>query len=187
MKPCHILFSCQLHGDAVQQGLRLRQLAAAHILAGQHTYGGLDDAKTVFFQLGQIVLGDGIFQHGRVHSRSYQLFAPGGQNRCGQHVVSQAVCQLGDDVGRGRGNQDQVCRLGQGDVLHIVLKIPCEGVYHAAVVGQGFKGQRGDELGGVLCHDHVYRCPCLAQTRSHICHLIGGDSAGNAQKHAFPL
>ena len=180
-----ILFPGDFHGNAVQQHLRLRQLAAAHILAGQQPHGGLDDAEAVVRQRFQIVLGDGIFQHGGVHGRGHQLFAPGGQNGGGEHIVRLTVGQLRNHIGGGGGNEDQIRRLGQGNVGHVVLKVPVEGVHNAPVVGQGFKGQRGNKFRGVFRHDHMDVCPGLAKTTCHICHFVGGNSPGDAKNHCF--
>ena len=175
----------QLHGDSVQQDLRLRQLAAAHILAGQKAAGGLDDAEAVLPEGLKVILGDGVFQHGGIHGGGDQLAALGGQDRGGQHIVRDAVGELREDVGGGGGDEDQVRRLREGDVVDIVLKIPGEGVHHAAVVRQGLKGQGGDELGGVFRHDDVDLRPRLAETAGDAGHLIGGDAAGDAQEHTL--
>ena len=175
----------QLPGDTVQQHLGLRQLAAAHVLAGQKAAGGLDDAEAVFFQGGNVILGDGVFQHGGIHGRGDQLAALGGQDCGGQHIVRDAVGELGNDIGGGRGDQDEVRRLGKGDMVDIVLKIPGEGIHHAAVVGQGLKGQGRDELGRVFRHDDVDVRPCLAESAGDAGHLIGRDAAGDPQQHAL--
>ena len=172
-------------GDVIQQDLRLRHLSAAHRLAGQQAAGGGDDLKAIPFQGGDVVLGDGVFQHGRVHGRGDQLLALGRQDHGGQHVVRDAVGELGDDVRRGRGDENEVRCLRQGDVGDIVLEIPGEGIHHAPVVGQGLKGQGGDELGGVLGHDDVDLRPGLPQGAGHVGNFIGGNAPGDAQQHAL--
>ena len=187
VEPGHVLGPGNYPENFLHQILRLRELAAAHILTGQHPHGGLEDAEAIAAQGLQIFLGGGVFQHGGIHGRGHQLGAPGSQHRGGEHVVGQTVGQLGNHVGSGRGNENHVCRLGQGHMGHVILKIPVEGVHNAAVVGQGFKGQGRDEVGGILGENAVNLRPGFAQGTGHIGHLIGGDSSGNPQKHGFPF
>ena len=175
------------HRDGLYQGLRLRQLAGAHILAGQHPHGGVDDGEAVAAQGRQVFLSGGIFQHGGVHGRGNELGAPGGQYRGGQHIVRQTVGQFRNDVGGCRGNEDHIRRLGKGHMGHIVLEIPGEGVHHAAVVGQGLEGKGGNEFGGVFRHDHVGVCPHFSQGAGYVGHFIGGNASGDPQKHAFSV
>ena len=98
----HILGLCDLLQDIVQQHLLFGQPAAAHILAGKHTALRGDHRDPIALQGGQVVLGDGVFQHAGVHGRGHQLGAAGGQQHGGQHIVRNAVGHLGDDIGGGR-------------------------------------------------------------------------------------
>ena len=173
--------------DVLNEDILLRQAAVAHILAGQHTALGRDDGEAVALQRGDVVLGDGVFQHPGVHGRGDQLRAFGREDGRGQHVVGNAVGHLGDDVGCGRCNEDDVGLFGQRDMSDLELEIPVEGVHHALVTGQGLKGDGSDELGGVFGHDDLHIGPQLAQCAGHIGHLIGGNAAGDAQKDAFAL
>ena len=158
----------QLPGDVIQEDLRLGHLSAAHRLAGQQAAVRRDDLKAVALQGLQVVLGDGVFQHGGVHGWGHQLLALGRQDHGGEHIVGNAVGQLGDDIRRGRGNEDQVRCRGQRDVMDVVGKIPVKSVHHAAVVGEGLEGQGGDELRGIPGHHHVDLRPRLPQGRGHV-------------------
>ena len=94
---------------------------------------------------------------------------------------------FGADVGRGRGNQNQIGPVGQGDVLHLMGEIPVEGVDDGAAACQLLKGQRGDKLRGVLGHNDLHRRVLLDQGRAEGRGLIGGNAAGDAQKDGFSL
>ena len=94
---------------------------------------------------------------------------------------------FGNDVGRGRCHQNDIRLFGQRDVGDLELEVAVEGVHHALVAGQRFKDERGDEMGGVLGHNDLHVRPQLFECAGHICHFIGGNTAGNAQKDAFAL
>ena len=94
---------------------------------------------------------------------------------------------FGDHIGGGRGDEDQIRLFRQRHMGHVILEIPGKGIHHAAVVGQGFKGQGSDELRGVFRHDHMNLRPRFSQTAGHIGHFIGGNAAADAQKDAFSL
>ena len=185
--------ACQIFGlgdgvqDVLNEHILLGQAAAAYILAGQQAALGGDDRKAVVLQRLEVVLGDGIFQHPGVHGRGDQLGALGGQHHGGEHVVGNAVGHLGNDIGRGRGHEDDVGFLGQRDVGDFKLEIAVKGVHHALVARQGLKGEGRDELGGVPGHDDFHVGPQLFECAGHVCHFIGGNAAADAQKDAFSV
>ena len=154
-------------------------------MAGQLPALGRDDGKAVLFKRADVVLGDGVFQHTGVHGGRHQFRAPRRQHGGGEHIVGDAVSHLGDDVGGGRGHQDDVRLFGQLDVGHFKLEIPVEGVHHALVAGQRLKGDGRDELGGVAGHDDLDVGPPFFQRAGHPGHFISGDAAGHAQQDAF--
>ena len=173
--------------DVLEQHILFGQTAAAHILAGQHTALGGDHREAVVFQRFQVVLGDGVLQHPGVHGRAHQLGALCRQHHGGQHIVCDAVGHLGDDIGGGGGHQDHIGLFGQGNVGDLEFEVPVKGVHHALVAGQGLEREGSDELGGVPGHDDLYVGPQLAQCAGYVCHFIGGNAAGDAQKDAFAL
>ena len=171
----------------IQQNPLLRQAAGPHIAAGQNARTGRNDRKAVVLQCAQIVLCDGILQHMGVHGGSHQLGTGGGQRHGGEHIVRNAVGHLGDDVCRGRGHQNQVGGVGQRHMSHIILEVPVKGIHNAAVVGQRFKHQRCDELGGVAGHQHMNIRAGLCQRVGHIGHLVGRNPSGDAKDDGFAL
>ena len=173
--------------DILDQHIFLRQTAAANILAGQHAALGGDHREAVAFQRGDIILRDGVFQHSGIHGWRNELGALCSQHCGGEHIIGDAVGHLGDDVGSGRGDKDHIGFFCQRDVGDFKLEIPVKGVHHAFVAGEGLKGERSDELGGVPGHNDLHIGSQLAQCAGHIGHFIGGNAAAYAQKDAFSV
>ena len=103
----------------------------------------------------------------------------GSQRHGGEHIIGQPVGHLGNHIGGGRRNEHEIRRVGQRHMGHIILEIAVEGIHNAAPVGQRFKYQRCDELGGVLRHQHMHIRPHLDQRMGHIGHFVCGDAPGN--------
>ena len=103
----------QLPQDVVDQHTLIGQAPRADVAAGQHAGAGRDDREAVVFQRFEVILGDGVFEHVGVHGGRDQLGAGRGQRDGGQHVVGLTVGQLGDNIGRGRGDEHQICRVGK--------------------------------------------------------------------------
>ena len=169
------------------QQLFIRQLACAHILAGEHSNCRLDDLKAVALQGGKVVLGDRIVEHIGVHCRRHQFRTVAGKHGGREHIVRKPVRHLCNDVGSGRRYQHKVSPLCQRHMLDTVLKVAVKGVDHAAAVAQCLKGERGDELSGIFCHNDLHVTVHLCQTAGDICHFIGSDGAGDPQHHGLSL
>ena len=171
----------------LQQLVRLGHFPFPYRAAGQPAAGRLDELPAVSAQRGQIVLGHRVFVHPGVHGGGGQLWAVAGQDGGGEHVVRQAVGQLGQHVGGGGSHQHHVRLVGQGDVLHLKLIVAVEGVHAHPVARQGLEGMGTDELGGVFRHQHLHVGPLLHQGGSQAGGLIAGDAAGDGQQHGFSL
>ena len=100
-------------------------------------------------------------------------------------IIRQAVGQLGDHICGCRGDQHQIRRVGQRNMGHIILEVAVKGIHNAAVVGQGFKHQRGDKLRGVFGHQHMHIGAGFGQGMGHIGHFISGNAPGNAEDDGF--
>ena len=105
-----------------------------------------------------------------------RLGAGRGQRDGGQHVVGLTVGQLGDDVGRGRGDEHQICRVGKADMGHVVLEVAVKRIDLAAAAGQRLKHQRRDKLGGVFRHKNMYIRAQLDECMRHVGHFVGGNA-----------
>ena len=180
-----ILLTGQLSQNVIHQHTLIGQAARADIAAGQHTGPGGNDREAVMLQRFQVVLGNLVFQHMGVHGRGDELGAGRCQRDGGQHIVRLAVSHLSNDVGRGRGNQHEVRRVGKADVGHIVLEVAVKGIDLAAAMGQCLKHQRRDKLSGVFRHQYVNIRAQLDQRMSHIGHFVSGNAPGDAEDDGF--
>ena len=93
--------------------------------------------------------------------------------------------QLGADIGGGGGNNHQIGAVGQGNVLHLMDKVPVKGIHHCLPAGELLKRQGGDKLGGVFGHYHFHIGMKLYQSGSKAGCLVGSDTAGDTQKDGF--
>ena len=112
----------------LQQLLRLRHLPLPHGPAGQASAGRLHNLPAVPPQEGQVILGNRILIHAGVHGGRGDFGTVTGQNSGCQHVVRQAVGQLGQHIGRGGGDDDKVGLVRQGDMFRLMLKITIKSI-----------------------------------------------------------
>ena len=176
----------QLHA-ALHDLRRLAHASRAHIAAGQISALGADTVHAARLQDFQVFLCRNIFPHASVHRRGDQHGRAGGQAGGGQHIVGDTVSQLGHDIGRSGRDDKEIGALGQGNMLHLPALGPCEGIHHAGLVGQGFKGHGRNKLGGVLCHNHTHRSAQLFQARHRLAALIRRDAARHAKYNCLPV
>ena len=180
-----VLFTGYCPHYVVEKCLWLRHFSCTGVSACKISFSRLYHLKAVLFELFDIVLHNPVLVHIGVHGRGNELGTPTGQHRGGEHIVGQSVGKLRADVGRGRGNDNQVGTLGQGDVLHLVGEIPVKGIDHGAAAGELLKGQGRYKLSGIFGHDHLHRRVLLDKQGSQSGRLVGGDSAGDAQQNGF--
>ena len=171
--------------DGFQQFFRRRQAAFPGCSAGQKAGIGLYEFPPVRFQLLQIPLGGRVFIHMGIHGRSHKLGTGAGQGSGREHVVSEPVCELRDDVGRGRGDDEDVRLFRQGDVFNLIGVLAVEGVRYGPVLRQGVEGQWGHEPGGILRHDDIDISSLLHEGRSQFTGLVGRNSARDAEQNIF--
>ena len=95
---------------------RVGEPAGADVTAGEAPDGGFDDVHAAPAQGGD-VLGDGrVLPHLGVHRRADQHRRPGGEQRVGEQVGGQPGGVGADQLGRGRGDDDQVGVLPEAGV-----------------------------------------------------------------------
>ena len=102
--------------DFLDDGRRFRKTALALVAAGQIAGGRLHDVVAGAPQLRQVRLHHGVGQHVHVHGRNHQQRRLCGQRHGGEQVIGNARGQFGDDVGRGRGDHQQVGGVREIDV-----------------------------------------------------------------------
>ena len=117
---------------------RVGQPALAGVGAGEAALGRLDDQGAAAAQGGHVGGGGGVLPHLGVHGRGEHDRAPGGQEGVGEQVVGQPVRRLGQQVGRGGGDHDEVGGLADADVRDLVHVVPDLG--RDGLAGQGGPG-----------------------------------------------
>ena len=182
-----VLLAGKFAQHIVNQDPLVRQTSRADIAARQHARAGRNDRDPVMLKRFEVILRDGVFQHMGVHGGGDQLGAVRRQRDGGQHIVRLTVRYLGNDIGGGRGDQQQVGGVCQRNMRYIILEVAVKGVHNAAAVGQRFKHQGGDELSGVFGHQHMDIRTQLDQCVRHIGHFIGSNAAGDTKDNGFSL
>ncbi len=169
------------------QDFRFRHLPCPGIAAGKVTVRRLDDLHPVFGKKRQVVLGDGILVHTRVHCRGDELWGGACEDCRGEHVIRETVCKLRDDISGRRSNDDSVCFFGESDVFYLEFKITVKCICDTLVAGQRFEGDRIDEINGVAGHDHTDFRACLYEHAGKGCAFVCGDPACHAKEDGFIL
>ena len=165
----------------IHDAAEIAQLAFAAVAAGQMAACRLQDIITVFPAQLQVALGDRVFIHLCVHGRTDDLLPAAGEKGRREHVIRDAVRHLGDHVGTGRNQDEQVCLLGQGDVMDAAVLDLFECIHDHIVADQGLKGQRSHELCGILGHDDLHVIACFDQVAGQLRRLERGDPSADTQ------
>ena len=192
-RPCGYkdLLSCQVLGISglpqyiPVQHFGLRHLAGPRIPAGQITAGRRNDLHAVPAADLQIILKDRVLIHIGVHGRGNDFPAPARHDGGGQHVVRNAMGNLADHIGRGRGHHHNIRLLCKGHMLHAELKVPVKCIHQTLIAGQAFKCYGVDEVGCIPCHQHMHFYPLLDQHAGKNGNLICGNTACYSQKYGL--
>ena len=152
---CKILLESKLPKNVFKQHLRLRHSAVAVITVCKHTSVRSDHLVAETLKLPDIVLHNRIVIHIVVHGRGYHFLARASHDSGGEHIVSNAVCYLSDNISGSRSDHNNVSLLCKSNVFNTVLKISVKSIYKALVACEGFKSDRVYKLSGVLCHEYL--------------------------------
>ena len=177
--------------DRAGDGLGLGHAARAHHAAGQLARSRLDDAHAALAEDFEVGLRGRMLPHVHVHGGGDQDRRRRGQVEGGEEVVGNAVGELGQDVGRGGGDDQRVGPLRLADVLDAVLfgggfvgAVPGARVVPQAgddlVAGERGEGERLDESRGRPGHDHMDLKSLALQGAHQFRRFIRGNSAGDA-------
>ncbi len=121
--------------------------------------------------------------HPRIHGRRDDHPGPAGGDDGRDRVVDQACGQLAEEVGRGRREDDRVCRLGQLDVGDVLIGVEGQDVGHHRAVGERGEGERSDEGGRGRGHGHVHDGPRVHELADEDGRLVGRDAAADPDHH----
>lgn len=68
-----------------------------------------------------------------IHGRGYHFLARASHDSGGEHIVSNAVCYLSDNISGSRSDHNNVSLLSKSNVFNTVLKISVKSIYKALV------------------------------------------------------
>ena len=94
---------------------------------------------------------------------------------------------FGEEVGRGRRDDDQIGFARQADVANLVLVVQIEEFGEHALVGQGRHRQGRHELGRRTRHHRAHGGAFVAQASDEVEALIGGNAAADDEQDALLL
>ena len=185
----------QLGFDAGQEAGRVGQAALAVLAArGEGALVGVDHGHAALAQGRQVGLGGGVGVHAVVHRRGDQARRRAGEERGGDHRVGLAGGELGDRVGRGRGDEVGVAVGGQLEVADRVVRgsgIAGEGAAHRVALELGeqhrgaddaLEGGGADEAGRALGHQHANAMAGSRRQAREFKRLVGGDPSAYAEQ-----
>ena len=150
-----IFFAGKLPKNVFKKHLRFRHSAVAVIAVCKHTSVRSDHLVAETFKLLDIVLHNRIVIHIVIHGRGYHFLARASHDSGSEHIVSNAVCYLSDNISGSRSDHNKVSLLCKSNVFNAVLKISVKSIYKALVACEGFKSDRVYKLSGVLCHEYL--------------------------------
>ncbi len=90
-----------------------------------------------------------------------------------------APCHLGEQVGGGGRDDQQIGFAGQADVADLTLVVEIEQVGKHALVAERSDRQRRHELLGGFCHDGSNRYPAFPQAPDQVEAFVCGDAAAD--------
>jgi hypothetical protein len=150
---------------------------------GHLTDVGTDEGDAVGLELGNVAPSGRMQPHARVHGGCDQHRLVGGHQHAGCKVIRMPACHLGEQVGGGRCDDDQIGFAGQADVADLALVVEIEQFGEHAVVGERADRQRRDELMRGLRHDRTNGNAVLAQPPDQIEALVGCNAAADDEQH----
>jgi hypothetical protein len=160
---------------------RLGQTALANPPAGQVTLARIDELHAARGQHLEIPDDRGMREHVAVHRRRDHDRRRRRQVERRQKVIGDAVGEFADDIGRRRGDEQQIDGRSQGNVLDVGIRARLPLIGDDLAAGDGLEGQRADEPGGGLRHDGDHVVAVLLQAARDLDGLVGPDAARNAQ------
>ncbi len=120
--------------------------------------------------------------HFRVHRGREQNRSVGHEKRVGEEVARLSRGCLGQEIGRGRGNHDQVGFMAQPDMVDL-LDVVEDAVAHG-VAGEGLPRGHSDEPGGSFRGDDRHLVAGFSKKPEERCNLVGCDPSPDSEDYA---
>ncbi len=168
-------------GDRLRDIERFEHSAHAGFAARLVAAVGAQYRHAVALQALDVAARGGVLPHLAVHGGGddQRAFAREAQRR--EQVVREPVGELGDEIGRGGGNDDRVLAARELDVRHVVgdAGIPHVGVDRLA--RQRLEGRRRHHASCRFGHDHLHVDAMALQVARELRRLVSGDASGDTQ------
>src|SRR5271170_1385544 len=114
------------------------EAASADHAAREIAFVWSDDANAAVAQETDIFLRGGVIPHVYVHGGSDDYRRGAGQVKRGEKIVGDATGEFGENIGGGRGYEEQIGSLGYGDVFDGAFQIGFAGFGIAEKIGDDF-------------------------------------------------
>ena len=163
--------------------VRLGEPALPHPAAREVALTGLDEPHAARPQQRHVGLRRRVVVHVGVHGRRDEYGRTRRQRQRGQEVAGQPVCQPGNGVGRGRGDEQQRGLGRERDVLDVGVGAgrPLAGDH--SPLGNRLEREGPDEARRGTRHHDGDLVPGLLQLAHHFDRLVGADAAADADRH----
>ena len=168
-----------------EQRFGLEHPAVAVFVARELAVVGTEYGDAIVGQLRHVALRGLVRPHLPVHRRGDQQRAFAGEAQRRQEIVGAALRELGQEVRRGRRDENGVGAARNRDVAHGVgcAGLPQVGQHRTA--GQRLKRRRRDEFRRGVGHHDIDDDTGLDQQAQKFRRLVRGNSAGDSQtRHA---
>ena len=183
--PCQILLLCGFAENIIEQNQLGRHFTCSRVSAGEVAVVGRNDCYAELLKRFYIALNNGICEHIHVHRGRHYNGAFHCEIRRAEHIVGDSVRHLCYYIRRCGCNKHYVRLVGNGNVSHVIHEVAVEGVGHALVFCERFKGDRVDKIRRILRHYHVNVGVQLNKTAREIRDFIRCDTARNAENNCF--
>jgi hypothetical protein len=144
-----------------------------------------EDVHAVAAQRRDVAAGRRVFPHLAVHRRCDQQGAVARQRQRAQQVVGEAIRQLGQEIGRRRGDQQHIGFPRQIDVRHVVghTRIPLVAEHRLPESAWKVTGVTKCVAASVITT--CTEAPSLEQQAKQFGRLVGRNAARDSEDDAF--
>lgn len=164
-------------------GVHRPKAAKALVAAGQQTFLGADKLATAAGKGGGVGDGRRMVPHFSVHCWSNEDRSGGGKGDGREGVVGDTEGQFGNDVGGGRGHDEQAGAVREVDVAGMPRFLFVEDAGGDGIAREGLKRQRSDELGGMSGHHDEDVTTGFAKFAGEIGGFVGGNRAADSENN----
>ena len=166
----------QSNTDGRKDGGRFGQTAGAIFPAGHRAVVGIKHLNAIPAQRCDIAAGGGVLPHAHIHGGHGEHGLVRCQQQGGRQIIGNSRRHFGQEVGRCRGNDNQIGLARQLDMTHFGLILQVEQIGIDLVLAEGGKRHGGHELLAARGDHATYGRALLAEQAHQLAAFIGGDA-----------